>query len=239
VNIILFHPSEVQLPLPRNDVRARHIVDVLRRKAGERFDAGLVNGARGKGTVTAVDEHHLHLAFAWEGLPPPLPPIALIVGLPRPPTARDILRDATTLGVGALHFARTERGETSYADSSLWKSGEWEQALIAGAAQAFCTRLPLVTHGRGLAEVVAEQAAVPTRLVLDNYEATTGLADVPVPAGAPVVLAIGAERGWSADERALFRQHGFTLVHLGQRVLRTETACLAALTLIRARGGWL
>jgi RsmE family RNA methyltransferase len=52
-----------------------------------------------------------------------------------------------------------------------------------------------------------------------------------------VVLAFGAERGWSAAERALLRESGFTFAHLGERVLRTETACLVAITLIRAKLG--
>ncbi|MBP7483295.1 MAG: RsmE family RNA methyltransferase, partial [Lacunisphaera sp.] len=53
------------------------------------------------------------------------------------------------------------------------------------------------------------------------------------------VLALGAERGWSAAERTLLRASGFTFTHLGERVLRTETACIAALTLLKAKLGWL
>lgn len=237
MNIILFHKSEVQLPLPRNDVRARHIVDVLRRKAGETFDAGILNGPRGKGTVASIDDQQVSLDFTWGDPPPPLAPLTLIIGLPRPQTARDILRDATTLGVGALHFVRTEKGEPSYADSSLWKSHEWQEHLVAGATQAFCTRVPVVTHGRTLAEVLAELPYPATRWLLDNYEAESGLADSPFAAGAPAVLGIGSERGWSSGERTRFRQHGFQLAHLGPRVLRTETACVAAITLALAKLG--
>jgi RsmE family RNA methyltransferase len=55
----------------------------------------------------------------------------------------------------------------------------------------------------------------------------------------PVVLALGPERGWGPADRAALRAHGFTLVHLGTRVLRSETAVIAALTLVRARLGLL
>ena len=51
VNIILFSPHEVELPLSRHDPRARHILEVLRRRPGGDFDAGLINGARGKATL--------------------------------------------------------------------------------------------------------------------------------------------------------------------------------------------
>ena len=70
------------------------------------------------------------------------------------------------------------------------------------------------------------------RLALDNYEAGRGLAAV-VPVS-PVTLAIGPERGWSAGERDLLRGRGFEMVHLGSRVLRTETACVAAVAIVKA-----
>ena len=54
-----------------------------------------------------------------------------------------------------------------------------------------------------------------------------------------VTLALGPERGWSAAERNLLRSQGFTLVHLGTRVLRVETAVVAAVTLVRSARGWL
>ncbi len=237
VNIILFQPAEVQLPLPRNDPRARHILDVLRRETGGTFDAGLIDGPRGKGTVAAIGSDTLTLSFVWGESPPPPCPIHLLIGLPRPQTARDILRDVTTLGVAALHFIRTDRGEASYANSNLWKSDEWQECVITGAAQAFCTRLPVVSHGRTPTEAIAVLPAGATRLVLDNYEAPAALSQFALNTTQPVVLALGAERGWSAAERTVFKDAGFCLVHLGPRVLRTETACIAAVTLLRSKLG--
>jgi RsmE family RNA methyltransferase len=239
MNIILFRPAEVELPLPRRDARAGHILQVLRRQPGGLFDAGLVNGPRGRGTLVAVNADSLTLAFTWAEPPPPPDPLHLLIGLPRPQTARDILRDLTTLGVAALHFIRTEKGEPSYARSRLWQSGEWERHVIVGAEQAFATRVPAVTHGRSLAEALTALPAGSLRLALDNYESSTALAGCSGPADQPAMLAVGAERGWSAAERAQLRAAGFALVHLGPRVLRTETACVAAVTLLKARLGWL
>lgn len=239
MNLVLFHPSEIDQPLSRQDRRARHILDVLRRRPGDTFDAGVVNGPRGKGTLVTVAPGHLTLAFSWGAPPPPPCPITLLIGLPRPQTARDILRETTALGVSSLHFVRTERGEPSYGDSTLWRNGAWEESLRQGAAQAFCTHLPAVTHGRSLAETLATLSTEAGRLALDNYEASEALATCNLLGYKSAVLALGAERGWSAAERALLRASGFALVHLGERVLRTETACIAALTLLKARLGWL
>jgi 16S rRNA (uracil1498-N3)-methyltransferase len=239
VNLILFEPAEIGLPLSRADRRAVHLLEVLRRRVGDRFDAGIVNGPRGKGTLTGLDEQALTLDFSWGPPPAELPLLALIVGLPRPQTARDILRDATSLGAGALHFVRTEKSEASYAQSTLWSSGEWRRHLIAGAEQAFETRIPEVTHGLTLADALAALSPTARRVALDNYEATTRLGQIAFLVGEAAVLAFGPERGWSARDRDALRAHGFTLAQLGSRVLRTETAVTAAVAIARARAGFM
>ena len=164
--------------------------------------------------------------------PPPADPIELLIALPRPQTARKILCEATALGVASLRFFRSARGEPGYASSTLWKSGEWRRHLIDGAAQAFDTRLPRIVHDGGLADSIAGLGSGATRIALDNYEATRRMG--PGDAGARFALAFGPERGWSAEERDLLRSAGFELAHLGPRVLRTETAVVAALSLAKA-----
>jgi len=175
VNLLLFTPAELERPLPRGDRRAVHLLRVLRRRAGDTFDAGLVNGPRGKGTLAAIGPEALTLSFAWGAEPPPLDPLVLIIGLPRPQTARDILRDATSLGVAAMHFVATDKSEPSYARSLLWASNEWRRHLLAGAEQAFDTRLPEVTHGCPLMEVIGRLSGGGARVALDNYEASIPL----------------------------------------------------------------
>jgi len=236
VNLVLFEPEETSRPLPCADPRAVHLLTVLRRRAGDTFDAGIVNGQRGRGTLAAVGAEALTLTFAWGDAPPPLDPVTLVVGLPRPQTARDILRDATALGVAAMHFVRTEKGEGSYAHSTLWSTGEWRRLLIAGAEQAFDTRLPEVTWDRSLLEAIGRLPPKVGRIALDHYEASTALS-AHRPAEGAVVLAFGPERGWSNAERAALRGAGFVLAHLGRRVLRTETAVTVAVALVKAGRG--
>jgi RsmE family RNA methyltransferase len=240
VNLILFETAETNSPLPRHDSRAAHIVDVLRRKVGDTVDTGLVGGPRGKATVTAITAETVGLSFAWEKqAPPPLAPITLIVGLPRPQTVRKLLHSATELGVAAVHFVATEKSEPSYAQSKLWSSGEWRRHLLDAAQQAFDTHLPDISHGRTLTDALASLEKNPLRLALDNYESPASLSEFPLVPATPVALALGPERGWSARDREALRAHGFAFAHLGPRVLRTETAVIAALTLIRAKLGLL
>ena len=67
---------------------------------------------------------------------------------------------------------------------------------------------------------------------MDNYEALGKLEPCGVEESESIFLAVGAERGWSGDERNQLRENGFTLKHLGQRVLRVETAVVAALGIL-------
>lgn len=243
MNIVLLEPGEIGAPLPRADQRAQHILGVLRRSIGESFVAGLVNGPVGTATLAAATATSITLSFVATHEPPPPPSIVLLAGLPRPQTARDLLRDATTLGVSRIHFVATERADPNYAASVLWTTGEWRRRVLAGAAQACDTRLPEVTWTHTLASALAREAsAKQTRLALDNYEATIPLADAlavrfenreseSVNSAAPLVLALGPERGWGPTDRDQLRAAGFTLCSLGQRVLRLETAVIAALAL--------
>jgi RsmE family RNA methyltransferase len=189
--------------------------------------------------VVAIESEALQLQFTWSLPPPPLDPLHLIIGLPRPQTARKILQEATTLGIASAHFVTTERGEPNYAQSSLWRSNEWRRHVVAGAEQAFCTRLPHITYGQPLGEVVAALDPTVQRVALDNYESPQALAAMAFRPRAAVTLVVGSERGWTGNERDLLRNQGFLFAHLGDRVLRTETAVVAALVLLRAKLGLL
>jgi len=238
MNLVLFESAELCVPLPRTDPRAAHLLGVLRRGEGDTFDAGVVNGPRGKATVAAISGQSLSLVFAWDAPLPPLPPTTLLIGLPRPQTARDILRDATTLGATQIHFVATERADRNYATSTLWTSGEWRRHCLTGAAQAFDTRIPEVTWTHTLASALAtlpsDASAKEGRLALDNYEASASLQKCNPLGYTSLVLALGPERGWGPADRESLRAAGFTLAHLGTRVLRVETAVVAALAITRA-----
>ncbi len=92
-----------------------------------------------------------------------------------------------------------------------------------------------MTWGKGLREVIGGIEAGGSRLALDNYESPEALGGVEM--AAPVTLAIGPERGWTETERVMLRDAGFRFVHLGERVLRVETACVASIALVRGRLG--
>jgi 16S rRNA (uracil1498-N3)-methyltransferase len=232
VNLILLEACEAAGPLAQDDSRALHILKVLRRKEGDLFDAGIVNGPRGKATITSIGPKGIAFTLAANVEAPEPDPIHLVVALSRPQTARKILNEAAALGVTSIRYFQSEKGEPSYASSTLWSTPEWRRHLMDGAAQAFDTRLPEVLHASSLAECLALLPKACLRVALDNYESPARLS--PSLRERPVALAFGPERGWSGPERSLLRSEGFALAHLGSRVLRTETAVVSALAIVKA-----
>ena len=233
MNIILFDADEIDSPFLRNDERVVHILSVLRREIGDTTDVGLVNGPRGKATLTSVNETRVEFDFQWLEEPPALLPIDLIVGLSRPQTCRKVLQEATSLGVRRILFVNTERGEDSYAKSKLWTTDQWKRLIREGVQQAFTTRFPAVEYGVSISDAISCTETADRLICLDNYEATVGLLPA-VSESNSVVVAIGSERGWTQDERAIFSDAQFTFAHLGQRPLRTETATIAAISITSA-----
>ncbi len=237
MNIVLFEPGEWRTPLPEDDFRARHLIDILKLAPGDRFAAGEMGGA--VGTLAFIGRHEAGLRFAdprWTASPPPPARVVMLIGTPRPPTARRLLKDLTTLGAAELHFAATDLGDKSYLQSTLWK-GEFEAALREGAAQARTTLLPRVERHQSLRRALSVARDTESRVWFDDGGDPWDTHRVHTDCATGTLwLALGPERGWSEAERTLLKEHGWQCAALGPRTLRTETACALALGIAVLKG---
>ena len=248
MNIVLFEEAELKSPLPLRDHRVKHIQKILRKGVGDSFDAGIVNGAAGTAEILSVSPQGMEFCFEASGDGKPLHPVTMIIGFPRPIQLKRLLRDIASLGVSQVHLCGTELGEKSYLKATLSQPEELTAMLKDGSIQAKSTHVPQVFVHQDVAACLDFVSGNPCiqvagndgiRVVLDNIEPTASLqgflssqfsADEAKTAG--VVAAIGSERGWTANERNLFRERGFTLCGMGERVLRTETAATTAVAII-------
>jgi RsmE family RNA methyltransferase len=160
----------------------------------------------------------------------------MAVAFVRPIQMRRILRELSNIGVSAIDIIGTDMGEKSYRDTKLLTDGGSYAALVEGAVQARDTKIPALTVFESLDEWLnkrlweADNTRIPLLLAMDNVRAEGSLFHIS-PSSRPAVLAIGPERGWSDRERDLFKQAGFLRLSMGERALRTETACVAAAAL--------
>lgn len=148
-----------------------------------------------------------------------------------------VVQKAVELGAGAIQPLVAER-------SVLRLSGEraerrlahWRQVAVAACEQCGRNRVPEVRPLRTLAQWLDEGSALPGYVLAPDGEA--GFDDAPGKLSSPGLrLAVGPEGGWSDAELARLRAGGCRAVRLGPRVLRTETAGLAALAVLQARWG--
>ena len=258
MNIILFDPTEIGKPLGRRDERTLHLTKVLHKKSGDTFDAGILEGPLCLGRIESIRlDGSVFYSLDPKEEPPPRFPVRIAVGFPRPIQIRRLLRDLSNLGLEAIDLMGTELGEKSYRDTKLLSDGGARSALIEGAAQARDTRLPVLSVFPGLGNWLAQRpwektdsssgenekntrlwsvyagaglSRSPLLIALDNERPEGALALLSA-LGQSMVLAVGSERGWSDNERDELESAGFLRLSMGERALRTETACVAAAVL--------
>jgi 16S rRNA (uracil1498-N3)-methyltransferase len=156
-----------------------------------------------------------------------------------------VLQKAVELGVHAIAPVVTERTEVRLdAERSDRRMQHWRGVLAGACEQSGRAVLPTLSEPRALADFAASLDAadageVPSlRLMLDPREGAT-LASLGLAPDARVVLVIGPEGGFSERDVAALRAARFSGLRMGPRVLRTETAALAAIAALNALyGDW-
>ena len=238
MNIVLFTRDEINRPLPFSDERAHHIINILKFKPGDSFDAGVINTGTGKAFIEKIENSTVYYNFSFTDKIIKKNPVSLITAVTRPSEAKKILTNSATIGINSLYLAVFDKTEKSYMESSLWKDENYLEYFTRGAAQAFAPDIPdlkLFTSLDDCLEVLPSDNTV--KAALDNYEADESLSRLEYYNVLHTYLAVGGERGWSGRERELLKNHGFKLYSIGSRVLKTETACIAGLSIILGKTG--
>ena len=232
MNICLFEKSQIDLPLSFDDERGAHILNVLHKKQGDDFTAGIIGGQSGVATITRIDETARQIFFEFKptGDGKPLNPLKMIIGFPRPIQLKRLLRDIAALGISEVHLTGTELGEKSYMQSDLAQPEAAWKLLREGTVQAGSTHVPAVFVHTTLQETLGSlNLSKDEQLIcLDNVNPACPLGEVQFSADVPVIAAIGSERGWTDKERSLLEQSGFIRCGMGSRIMRTETAATVA-----------
>ena len=162
--------------------------------------------------------------------------LTLLQGVARGEKMDWILQKATELGVAAFVPVSSERSEVRLGDEARAgkRLAHWQGVVASACGQCGRARVPGVAAPQALADALAALPDAP-RFLLDPG-ATRAIADLAPPSG-ECVLAVGPEGGWSPRDREQLVAAGFAGLRLGPRVLRTETAGIAAIAALQARFG--
>jgi 16S rRNA (uracil1498-N3)-methyltransferase len=233
--------SGTALSLP--DGPARHLARVLRAQPG---DALVIFNGRGGEFAASVESLRRNDVTVRIGAHDPVEresPLdtTLLQGIARGDKMDHILQKATELGVTRVIPVVTAHGNVRLdADNADRKQQHWRGVVVAACEQCGRNRVPEVSAATSLAAALAAvQAGL--RAVMAPDDAATPLHAL-VAAGSPaaprsIALLVGPEGGLANAEIQAARESGFTPCRLGPRVLRTETAGLAALAALQFTNG--
>lgn len=207
-------------------LRSGDPVTLFNGRGGE-WEARVGEGSRGR-FVVEVGEHRARESES------PLA-VTLGLGISRGERMDFGLQKAVELGVAEVVPLVTERCVVQLdADRALSRRVHWLRVMASACEQCGRNRLPRLGEVTGVADWLGA-AGSGTRLVLSPV-AETALSELSRPQGS-VTLLIGPEGGLAPAELALAAYRGFTPLRLGPRILRTETAVVAALAALQACWG--
>jgi len=230
LNVLLFDDVDELEPgrVCVRDRRLRHVREILRAKPGDELAVGKLGGRIGRGRIAELGAERLELDVTLERDPPPAHPAVLALALPRPPSLRKVLQQATAMGVKRFLLFDSARVEKSFWQSSALRPDALRAELLLGLEQAGDTVLPAVERARGFRAFVGEALpalATGAAIVAAHPEASAAAA---LPRGR-VALVVGPEGGFLEHELAALAAAGARSTSLGPRVLRVETAVVALL----------
>lgn len=217
--------------------QAEHMARVLRAQPG--MEADVVAGGRvfhAEVAAATPDEIRFNLIAELEA--DPALPVTLAVSVYKFDRMEWAIEKATELGVAALAPVIARRTEKHLAQAASKRAERWRRIAREAAQQSRRSDVPLIHDPVPLATRVRAASAA-TRIVLAEQERTTtlrlALEEAMAAAGQEMPtleIAIGPEGGWAPDEEALFDANGWRAASLGPRILRAETAAIAALAVV-------
>jgi 16S rRNA (uracil1498-N3)-methyltransferase len=213
-----------------------HLSRALRMKVGDALV--LFNGRGGQypATISAIDRKAVVVASAEQEALECESPLHLQLGIAvsRGERMDWVVQKATELGVSCIAPLVSERTEVKLgAERGEKKLRHWQQIATSACEQCGRNRLPQILAPQSLAGWLQDVQA-DLRLVLHHTAVTRDPGPAPPRS---VALLVGPEGGLSEEEIRAAEGAGFASLQLGPRVLRTETAPLAAIAILQARWG--
>jgi len=225
--------SVVELPLGT----ASHLAKVLRARSGDELILFNGDGREFMGAIESVRGSRVSASVGdSRGVDRESPlAITLVQCVPRGDRMDFIVQKATELGVARLVPVLSQRSvvrlDKTHSES---KAIHWRAVAVSACEQCGRNRVPAIEPAKPLLDYLGEPASgTGPKLVFEPDSADAH----PAAPGGAAEIAIGPEGGFAPDELEAFRVAGYSQVGLGPRILRAETAAIAAVVWLQARFG--
>jgi 16S rRNA (uracil1498-N3)-methyltransferase len=224
------HPAHAAL----TGEQAAHLTRVLRAQPGQIYDI-VANGFLRRAEITAVSDSEVAFILHEELEADAALPIHLLLAIFKFDHFEWAVEKATELGVARITPVLAHRTEKHLALAALKRAARWRRIALESSKQSRRTDIPEIADPAPLAAALAAETA-PLRILLSETEQTLSLASALdqqlTTSNQQLSLAIGPAGGWTPEEISLFTTHAWTHVTLGPRILRAETAAIAAIAIV-------
>ncbi|MEH6445368.1 MAG: 16S rRNA (uracil(1498)-N(3))-methyltransferase [Oceanospirillaceae bacterium] len=223
---------QVNTTIDLEDSTVQHIARVLRMRIGEKIQLFNNDGLEYLAQLTIVEKRSVSANIISSSDPQRTSPLNIEIGqaISRGDRMDYALQKATELGMNGLTPLLSERGEVKLkADRLAKKQLQWQQLAISACEQSLRTQIPVIRETCTLTQWI-NSCEAEVKLVLHHHTAKS-LGDFAPPKS--VALLIGPEGGLTEQEVEAAINAGFQPVALGPRVMRTETAPVAALAILQ------
>ena len=219
-----------------------HLAKSLRVRKGERLWVGDEQRMRYRVRIDRLDAPSIQASIleTVHGPPPPAASIILAQAMIKGDRMNWVIQKATELGVAAiipLLTARVIVRPPAHRTRTIQE--RWQRIATDAAEQSEQWASPRVTEPMALPALFEHVSDAALRCALIARDATHSFRSLPVDPTfhGTMVLTVGPEGGWTEEERLAFTERRFHAVSLGDGILRSETAPLAALLILQYRLG--
>jgi 16S rRNA (uracil1498-N3)-methyltransferase len=229
---------DIDSTLKLDEKASHHLARVLRASLGDVVTLFNGQGGEYEAVISKIDKKGVEVEvrrFDAREVESPVN-ICLAQGIARGEKMDYIVQKAVELGVKTIVPLMTERCNVRLANEREEKRVQhWQSVAVSACEQSGRNRIPEICSPIALNTWLQEVKADLCFVLSPHVEHT--LPDVEIAAGSTVVLLIGPEGGLSDQEVTLALRHEFRPLNLGPRVMRTETASIAAMSVLQYRYG--
>lgn len=215
--------------------RSKHILETLKVEPGKPLRVGIIDGPKGEGIIREVINDRVVMDCSFDASDPIRPMVSLLMALPRPKVMKRLWAPLAMMGLDHIVLTNAAKVERNYFDTHWLQPENYEPLLLLGLEQSGDTCLPRVSISRRFKPFVEDDldAVFPDARRLCAHPAEDLLAGRPaLQQHDKVLVAIGPEGGWTEFELELLQDHGFELMSIGGRTLRTDVACISILAVV-------
>ena len=226
MNLLLLEPADLcdTATVRLSGRRLKHMLEVQQVSVGDSLRCGMLNGRRGTAVVEQLTPTEVELSVELTTPPPPPLPMTLVLALPRPKMLKRILQNCATLGIKKIYLINAYRVDKSYWSTPVLEPQSIAELFKLGLEQAGDTLMPQIYMRKRFKPFVEDE--LPSliegqrALIAHPYNAES----CPAASMEPTLVAVGPEGGFIPYEVELMQQQGLKPFHLGERILRVETA---------------